>query len=121
MTNSLKNKSKFHEEFINNYNEGNNIGYSLQVDVQYPEKLLELHVDFQFLSERMEIGKIKQHLVNLYDKKEYVLHIRTLKQALNHGLVLKKVHRVIKFNQKAWLKTYIHMNTELKKSAKNHF
>ena len=69
----------------------------------------------------MEIGKIKQHLVNLYDKKEYILHIRTLKQALNHGLVLKKVHRVTKFNQKAWLKTYIHMNTELKKSAKNHF
>ena len=49
MTNSLKNKSKFHEEFINNYNEGSNIGYSLEVDVQYPEKLHEVHVDFQFL------------------------------------------------------------------------
>ena len=46
MTNSFKNKSKFHEEFINNYNEGSNIGYSLEVDVQYPEKLHEVHVDF---------------------------------------------------------------------------
>ena len=50
-----------------------------------------------------------------------VVHIRSLKQALNHGLILKKVHRVIQFNQKAWLKTYIDMNTELRKQAKNDF
>ena len=49
---------------------------------------------------------------NLYNKKEYVIHIRNLKQALNRGLVLKKVQRVIKFNQKVWLKRYIDMNTE---------
>ena len=101
MTNSLKNKSKFHEEFINNYNEGSNIGYSLEVDVQYPEKLHEVHVDFQFLSGRMEIGKIKQHLAKVYDKKEYFLHMRTLKQTLNHGLVLQKVQRITKFNLEA--------------------
>ena len=57
----------------------------------------------------------------MYDKKNYVDHIRSLKQALNHGLVLKKVHRVIKFNQRAWLKEYIDMNTELRKNAKNDF
>ena len=44
-----------------------------------------------------------------------------IKQALNHGLILKKVHKVIKFNQKAWLKPYIDMNTELRKIAKNDF
>ena len=52
-------------------------------------------------------------IANFHDKTEYVIHIRNLKQALNHGLVSKNVHRVIKFNQKAWLKPYIDMNTEL--------
>ena len=54
-------------------------------------------------------------------KKNYVVHIRSLKQALNHGLILRKVHRVIRFNQEAWLKSYIDMNTELRKKAKNDF
>ena len=54
----------------------------------------------------------------MYDKKEYVVHIRTLKQALNHGLILKKVYRVIQFNQEAWLKPYIEKNTKLKIEAK---
>ena len=52
-------------------------------------------------------------------QKNYVVHIKALKQALNHGLILKQVHRVIQFNQKAWLKPYIDMNTELRKEAKN--
>ena len=54
-------------------------------------------------------------------KKNYVVHIRALKQALNHGLILKKVHRVIQFNQEAWLRPYIDMNTELRTKAKNDF
>ena len=53
--------------------------------------------------------------------KKYLVHIRALKQALNHGLILKRVHRVIQFNQKAWLKPYIDMNTKLRKEAKNEF
>ena len=53
--------------------------------------------------------------------KKYVKHVNTLKQALNHGLKLKKIHSVIEFNQKAWLKLYIDMNTELRKLAKNDF
>ena len=60
-------------------------------------------------------------MCNLRDRKKYVVHISILKQALNHGLKLKKVHRVIEFNQKAWLKKYIDMNTELKKKASNDF
>ena len=62
------------------------------------------------------IKSLKQAL-----KKNYVDHIKSLKQVLNHGLVIKKVHRVRKFNQRAWLKEYIEMNTELRKNAKNDF
>ena len=69
----------------------------------------------------MKIDECKKLVPNLYDKESYVVHIRSLKQALNHGLILKKVHRVIQFNQEAWLKPYIDMNTELRKQAKNDF
>ena len=54
-------------------------------------------------------------------KNNYVVHIRLLKQALDHRLILKRIHRVIQFNQEAWLKEYIDMNTELRKRAKNDF
>ena len=60
-------------------------------------------------------------MCNLHDKKKYVVHISILKQALDHGLKLKKVHRVIEFNQEAWLKKYIDINTELRKKASNDF
>ena len=69
----------------------------------------------------MTIDKCKKLGCNLRNKKKYVVHIRSLKQALNHGLKLKKVHRIIEFNQEAWLKLYIDMNTELRKIAKNDF
>ena len=58
---------------------------------------------------------------NIRNKKKYVVHIKSLKQALNHGLKFKKVHRITEFNQEAWLKPYINMNTELRKLAKNDF
>ena len=80
-----------------------------------------MHEGLPFLLERMKIGKCKKLACNLYDKKNYVVHIRSLKQALNHGLILKKVHRVIQFYQEAWLKPYIDMNIELRKKAKNYF
>ena len=69
----------------------------------------------------MKINKCKKLVCHLYNKKKYVVHVNSLKQALNHGLKLRKVHRVIEFNQKAWLKPYIEMNTELRKLAKNDF
>ena len=91
------------------------------MDVKYPKRLHELHSDLPFLSERMEVKKCKKLVCNLFNKKKYVVHINALKQALNHGLNLKKIHRVIEFDQKAWLKPYIDMNTELRKAAKNDF
>ena len=112
---------EINKEFIKNYNENDNKGYIFEVDVKYPKRLHELHSDLPFLSERMEINKCKKLVCNLYNKKKYVAHINTLKQALNHGLKFKKIHRVIKFNQEAWLKSYIDMNTGFRKLAKNNF
>ena len=90
-------------------------------DVQYLAKLHELHNDLPFLPEKMKIKNFGKLVANLHDKTEYVIHIRNLKQALNHGLILKKVHKVNKFNQNAWLKPYIDMNTDLRKKAKIDF
>ena len=69
----------------------------------------------------MKTNKCSKLVCNLYDKNNYVVHIRSLKQALNHGLILKKVQKVIQFNQEAWLKEYVDMNTELRKQAKNDY
>ena len=69
----------------------------------------------------MKINKCSKIVCNLNDKENYSIHIVALKQALNHGLVLKNVHSVISYRQEAWLKSYIDLNTELRKNAKNEF
>ena len=117
----IKNTSKIDEKFIKNYNEDSEKGYILEVDVKYPRRLHDLHSDLPFLPKRMKIDKFKKLVCNLRNKKKYVVHIRPLKQALNYELKLKKVHRIIEFNQESWLKPYIGMNTELRKIAKNDF
>ena len=65
----------------------------------------------------MEINKCKKLVCNLSNKKKYVVHINSLKKELNHGLKLKKIQRIIEFNQEAWFKPYNDMNTELRKLA----
>ena len=117
----VKNTSKIDEKFIKNYDEDSVKGYIFEVDVKYPRRLHDLHSDLPFLSKRMKIDKCKKLVCNSRNKKKYVVHIRSLKQALNYGLTLKKVHRIIEFNQESRLKPYIDMNTELKKIAKNDF
>ena len=109
------------EEFIKSYNKNDYKGYILEVDVRYPKRLHDLHSDLPFLSERMEINKCKKLVCNLSNKKKYVTHINSLKQALNHGLKSKKINRIIEFDQEAWLEPYIDMNTELRKLAPNDF
>ena len=69
----------------------------------------------------MKIDKREKLVCNLLNKKKCIVHIKSLKQALNHGLKLKRVHRIIEFNQKAWLKPYINMNTKLRKVVSNDF
>ena len=113
--------SKIDEDFVKNYNKNNNKGYILDVDVDYPNKLQNLHSDLPFLPEGMVINNTKKLVCNLNDKKNYIVHINVLKQALDHGLKLRKVHRVIEFDQEAWLKEYIDVNTELRKKATNDF
>ena len=78
-------------------------------------------MDLPFLPERNKIKIYNKLVCNMQDKENYVVHIRALKQALNHGLTLKKVHRAVQFNQKAWLKPYIDTNTKLRTEAKNDF
>ena len=109
------------EDFVKDYNKNDNEGYILDVDVDYPSKLQNLHSDLPFLPERMNINNTKKLVCNLNNKKNYIVYINVLKQALDHGLKLRKVHRVIEFEQEAWLKEYIDVNTELRKKANNDF
>ena len=68
-----------------------------------------------------KVKKCNELVYSIYDKENYVVHIRALKQALNHGLMLKQLHRVIQLNQEAWFKPYIDMNTKLTAEAKHDF
>ena len=78
-------------------------------------------MNLPLLPERMKLEKVEKLVADLHDKTKYVIDIRNLKQALNHGLILKKVYRVIQFDQKAWLKPYYAMNTEIRQETKNNF
>ena len=113
--------SEIEENFIKNYDDDSNAGYFIKTDIEHPKELHNKHNDLPFLPERMKVNKCKKLVCNLYDKKDYVDHIKSLRQALNHGLKIKKIQKVLKFNQRAWLKEYIDMNTELRMNAENDF
>ena len=117
-----KNMSKFNENFIKNYSKDSDKEYSLEVDIKYSGRLHNLHNDLPFLPKRIKIQKCNKLVCNLYDKNNHVVHIRALKQSLNHGLIsiLKKC-TVIRFNQKPWLKPYIDMDTKFRTKVKNDF
>ena len=84
------------EDFIKNYNEECDEEYFLEVDVQYLEKLHELHHDLSFPSERIKIKKVKKLVANLRDKTEYITYMKNLKNTLNQRVVFKKIRRVIR-------------------------
>lgn len=135
-------------EAIMNLPDDGSEGYIFECDLHYPEKLHAAHSDFPFCAEKRKLpeeafkiikardaeeakknktkerkrgNKIEKLLLTLYDREKYVLHYRMLKLALQHGLILKKVHRILKFKQTPWMKPYIDLNTELRKKADNDF
>ena len=91
------------------------MGYFLEVDIEYPKQLWISHKDLPFLLEGRILEKVEKLVFSIGVEEKYVIHIWVLKQAPNHGLILKEMHRVIKFSQEAWLKPYIDMNTKLRK------
>ena len=99
----VKETTHFNEGFIESYNDESDEGYFFEVDAQYPKKLHEIHNDLSFLQKRKKSHKVEKRVAILHDKKEYVIHIIGIKQALNQGVVFKKDHRVIKFNKNVWL------------------
>ena len=96
-----KNILKINGGFIKNYDKDSDKKNFLEADVEYPKNLHDLHSDLLFLPERMKINKRSKLICKLYDKNNYVVRIRSLKQELSHGLILKKVHRVIQFSEEA--------------------
>ena len=116
-------------------------GLILEVDLEYPKELHDLHNDYPIAPEKVKVSKnmlsiyckmiakkynisiglVSKLIPTLRDKKEYVLHYRNLQLYLDLGLKIKKVHRVLKFDQSSWLKQYIDFNTEKRKHAKNSF
>ena len=135
--------TKIDEKKVMKYND-DDIGFILEVDLEYPKELHDLHKDYPLASEIMTVNEnmlsnvqkdIHKHfyekeatdektnklILNVMGKKKYVLHMSALKFYLQHGLKLKKVHRVISFNQSDFLKPFIKFNTEKRKQAKNDF
>ena len=96
-------------------------GNLLEVDVSYPSELHDYHNDLPLMCEKMKVGGVEKLVPNLYYKMKYVIHIKALTQAIEHGLVLEHIHRVIEFNQSAWMKEYIDFNTRLRTMAANDF
>ena len=132
------------EKRVMKYSDDDDTGYILEVDLDYPKELHDLHKDYPLAPEIMSISenmlsqvqkdihkyyygkdasdeKSNKLVLNVMDKKKYVLHISALKFYLQHGLCLRKVHRAISFKQANFLKPFIEFNTEKRKNAKNDF
>lgn len=109
---------------ILNLKDDADIGFIFGIDLHYPPELHEKHNDFPFCSEKRSIPGITKDdelLLTFYDIKKYIVHYLMLKLALEHDLILKKIHRVLQFKQSDWLKPYIVLNTKLCAQAKNEF
>ena len=131
---------QFSEERIKRIDRNGKTGYLFSVDLEYPKKLHNLHNEFPVCPEHMKVqpqmlspyqqeqlkklGVKPNHeklISTLYDKKDYVCHLWSLQQALELGLKIKKIHKVLSFSQSNWLESYIRKNTDLRRDATNQF
>ena len=98
-----------------------NQGFIFEVDLDYPEELWESHYDYPLAPEKIKIDNVEKLVCSFLPKKHYVVHYKNWKQYLQEGMILKKVHRGIKFYQSPWMEPYIRKNTDLRKLANNAF
>lgn len=98
-------------------------GYVLEVDLEYPYNLHDYHNDLPFCPENIvpPNGKFPKLIPNLNNKSKYIIHYITLQQCLKHGLILKKIYRILTFKQSAWLEKYIDLNSKYRSEAKTKF
>ena len=97
------------------------VGCILEVDLDYPSELHDLHNDYPLAPETLKINGVDKLIPNLNNKTKYILHYENLKQYESLDLKITKIHRGIKFEESPWLKSYIDLNTELRKKAANGF
>ena len=110
------------EKIYENRHNLNKMPCILEVDLEYPENLHDLHNDYPLSPEKVKCKNGVEKLIpNLRDKKKYVLHYKNLIQCLDMGLKIKNIHRGIKFVESEWMKPYIDKNTNLRAKAKNNF
>ena len=93
----------------------------LEVDLEYPEDLHDLHNDYPLAPEKLKIGGVQKLIPNLCNRYKYIIHHKTLKRYESLGLKIMRIHRGIKFEESAWLKPYITLNTDLRTNARNDF
>ena len=98
-----------------------NIPCILEVNLEYPEYLHDLHNEYPLAVEKMKIGNVEKLIPNLRDNKKYVLHYENLKLYQSLGLKVSKIHKGVKFQEEDFMKKYIDLNTELRKNGKNDF
>jgi len=93
----------------------------LEVNLEYPVKLYDLHNDYPLAPEQVEVYKVNKSVPNLNEKKKYVVHYETLKLYERLGLKITKIHRGVRFEESEWLKQYTDLNTSLGAKTSNDF
>ena len=111
------------ETEINNmvHDHGKIMSCRLEVDLDYPVEYHDMHNEYPFAAEALNVNGVKKLIPNLQNKRNYVIHHCALKQCLENGLVLRKIHRGIKYEETSFLKEYVDLNTNLCKKSKNKF